>query len=107
MVKKLKVTDYIYYGVKLKVKSITDVESNRVKVEFKPLYCRGELSELKDLTLVYIGQRSNKGLFSFSHPVNSQIQTYAITLRDEKIGVNKFQTNRLFVEKPGRKELVF
>ena len=106
MTKKLKVTDYIYYGVKLKVKSVTDVESNKVMVEFKPMYCRGELSELKDLTLVYIGQRSNKGLFSFSHQTNTQIQTYALTLKEKKIGANTFQTNRLFTEKPGRKELV-
>lgn len=107
MAKKLKVTDYIYYGVKLKVKSVTDVESNKVMVEFKPMNCRGELSGLKDLTLVYIGQRSNKGLFSFSHQTNSQIQTYALTLKEKNVGANKYRTNRLFVEKPGRKELAF
>jgi len=106
MTKKLRVNDYIYYGVRLKVKSVTDIESNKVKIEFKPMYCRGELSELKDLTLIYIGQRSNKGLFSFSHQTNTQIQTYALTLKDKRIGVNVYQTNRLFVDKPGRKELV-
>ena len=103
MAQKLGITDYIYYGVRLKVKSIIDIENNGVMVEFKPLYCRGELRDLKDLTLVYFGKKTNKGLFGFKYQEGSQIQTYSLTLKSMGISADRYVTNRIFVDKPGRK----
>jgi len=102
MAKKLGILDYIYYGVVLKVKSITEIGGNRVRVEFKPIYCTGTLSDLKNSTVVYTGYRTNKGLFDFQYKVDSNIATYALSLKD-RIGENIFTTQRLMVEKPGRK----
>lgn len=103
MAKKLAVTDYIYYGVSLKVSSVIDLAYNKVMVQFKPIRCEGEHSELKNSTLVYIGQKTNKGLFKFMYKTNAQIDAYAVTLKDEKLGKNIYITKRLFMDKPGRK----
>lgn len=103
MTKNLGLTDYIYYGVDLRVKSIADLDNNKIMIEFKPINCTKDLTALKGLTLVYIGYKSNKGLFGFKYQTNSQLQAYALTLKNKSVGAKKYMTERLFVEKPGRK----
>lgn len=103
MAQKLGITDYIYYGVNLKVSSIVDLSNNKIMVQFKPIKCEGDLSELKNKTLVYIAQRTNKGLFKFMYETNSQIQAYALTLKKKTLAKDIYLTNRLFMDKPGRK----
>ena len=103
MTKNLGLTDYIYYGVDLRVKSIADLNNNKIMIEFKPINCTKDLTALKGLTLVYIGYKSNKGLFEFKYEVNNQLQAYALTLKNKSVGVKRYMTERLFIEKPGRK----
>jgi len=98
-----KLSDFIFYGVKLKVKSIENLTTNKIRVVLKSASKEKELSMLKDVNLVYVGNKSNGGLFGFLFEKNSVIQSYALTLKKGKVGDNTFQTQRLFIEKPGRK----
>ena len=96
-------SDYIFYGVELKVASVVDLASNKVMVQFKPVNCGKVHSELKNTTLVYIGQNTNSGLFKFMFETDRWIQTYALSLKEHKLSANVYLTKRLFMNKPGRK----
>lgn len=92
-------SDFIYYNVELEIKTITDLKvGNKILIEFKPTNSK----DLKDVTLLYVGHKANKGLFRFMHELNTQIQTYSLTLKKNKIGKDIYLTKRILMDKPSK-----